>query len=139
MEFLAECDRKWVKIYGGDIDNDDSLESNLQVFISSVTSQKERENISRRTKEALKRRKEEGVILGRKKGVMKLDKEQDKNIAEIKNLIENGTKLYAIAKKYDVTPLTLTRFIKKHNLDINKPTKKEDINTLWFFFNSLHI
>jgi DNA invertase Pin-like site-specific DNA recombinase len=115
MEFLSCCDRKGVKIYGGDIENDGSLESNLQVFIASVTSQKERENISRRTKEALKKKKEEGVILGRKKDKMILEKKPN-NIIDIKNLIENGTKLYVIAQKYETTPLTLSKFIKKHNL-----------------------
>lgn len=116
MEFLACCDRKGIKIYAGDIKDDGSLESNLQMFVSAMSSQKERENISRRTKEALKKKKEEGMILGRKKGVMKLDKEQDKNIIDIRNLILTGTKLYAIANTYNITPLTLTKFIKKHNI-----------------------
>ena len=119
MEFLSCCDRKGVYIYGGDIDNNNTLESNLQVFINSVTSQKERENISRRTKEALKKKKEDGVILGRPKNKMILDKDEN-NIINIKEAIENGVKIGILAKKYNVTPLTLSKFMKKHNIAKNK-------------------
>lgn len=115
MEFLSCCDRKGIKIYAGDINNDGSMESNLQIFVSAMSSQKERENISRRTKEALKKKKEDGVILGRPKNKMKLDKDPN-NIKNIKEAIENGVKLYVLAQKYDITPLTLTKFIKKHDI-----------------------
>ena len=127
IEFLASCDRKGITVICGDI-KDNSLESNMQMFIASITAERERENISRRTKEALKKKKEEGVILGRRKGVMTLDKD-DNNIKDIKNMIDNSVKLYAIAEKYDVTPMTLTKFIKKHNLKEKtniENIKKED-------------
>lgn len=124
IEFLASCDRKNVQVICGDMtDNSNSLETNLQMFIASASSERERNNISRRTKEALKKKKEEGVILGRRKGVMILDKDE-KNIADIKKMLDDNVKLYAIAEKYDVTPMTLSKFIKKHNLkEIKDETK----------------
>lgn len=33
-----------------------------------------------------------------------------------KDMINQNVKLYAIAEKYDITPMMLTKFIKKHNL-----------------------
>jgi DNA invertase Pin-like site-specific DNA recombinase len=129
IEFLASCDRKGIQVICGDmVDNSNSLESNLQMFIASASSERERGNISRRTKEALRKKKEEGVILGRKKGIMTLDKDEN-NIKDIKNMIDNNVKLYSIAEKYNVTPMTLTKFIKKHNLKPQKDNSDKKMQT----------
>lgn len=122
MEFLACCDRKGIMVHAGDIKADNSMESNLQMFVSAMSADKERADISRRTKEALKRKKEAGIILGRKKGVMTLDKDEQ-NINNIKESIEKGVKLGTIADTYKVTYATLHKFIIKHNL---KPIIEEE-------------
>lgn len=124
MEFLACCDRKGIQVICGDLDDNlNSMSSNLQMFINAMSAERERLNTSRRTKEALQKKKEEGVILGRRKGIMMLDKDE-KNKEDIQQLLNDGVKLYIISKKYDITPLTLSRYIQKHNLQKIKNTKE---------------
>lgn len=117
MEFLAECKRRKINVYStlGDIPINDDATSNLLLAVTAWKSQVERENLSYRTKIGLQAHKANGSILGRKAGMI-LEKNKDDNIKDIKELINNGMKLKAIAEKYKVTPITLRKFIKKYNL-----------------------
>lgn len=91
---------------------DDSVQSQTMIFALSMASQLERDMISTRTKDALARKKKEGVIMGRPKNKMKLDIYLD----EIKKLINEGVKQTHIAKKYNTSTVTMSKFIKKNNL-----------------------
>jgi DNA invertase Pin-like site-specific DNA recombinase len=81
----------------------------------SIASEIERDLISKRTKEALKARKAQGMKLGRPKGAgkSKLDAYREEIIALLKN---GATKAY-ISKKYKTTPPNLHNWLKKNLID----------------------
>ena len=114
MEFMANAASKNVKIYftKTDFKVDGSITSQILTFSYSLVAQVERDIISSRTKTGLQRKREQGVILGRPKGKMKLDEHLDK----IKKLIDQGVKLKSIAKLYNTSSVTMTKYVKKHNL-----------------------
>lgn len=115
MEFMAKCSENKIQIYctKTDFKIDSSIQSQMIIFSYGLAAQIERELISSRTKSALKQKKADGVILGRRKGNMIL--ENDKNSkTDIKNLIDMGVKKKAICKKYNTTLPTLNKFIEKH-------------------------
>jgi DNA invertase Pin-like site-specific DNA recombinase len=122
IEFLALCKRKKVNVYSlvEDIPKDCDAMSQLICALNSWKSESERNMISFRTKQALKFKKEQGIKLGRKLGSSKLEGKdginKHKNIIDIKKLMDNGTKYKAIAKKYDVTPMTLMKFVNNNKL-----------------------
>lgn len=119
LEFLAECKRKKVNVYStiGDVTLDDKVDTSALILMTAWKAQIERDNLSYRTKIGLQARKEKGVVLGRKERmVLEHPDNFEKNKTDIKNLIEQGMKLKAVAKKYNTTMPTLRKFIKKHNL-----------------------
>lgn len=91
-------------------DNDITTKVMLSTF--SLISEMERTFISERTKESLSYKKRMGVKLGRPRGVGKsrLDEYKD----EIFSFINNGSTLVWISKHYNVTPTTLSNWLKKH-------------------------
>lgn len=129
MEFLAQCDRKGVEVYARDMGSDDLVESSLQLFVVEMTSQRERENIKTKTKEALKVRKKIGMELGQPENIMKLDKNgkgiyrNEKNEEDIHRLIREGVKKN-IAERYNMHPIVMGKYIKKWNL--KKPKEERD-------------
>jgi DNA invertase Pin-like site-specific DNA recombinase len=76
----------------------------------------EREIISSITKSALTVKKSEGVILGRKKNVSKLDNHKD----DIIKMINDGVKLNMICKKIGCSSFTLSMYIHKYGLKNNE-------------------
>ncbi len=92
------------------------LNSKVLAFAFGLTAEIERTLISQRTKEALARKKAEGIQLGRPKGSVSLNSRLIHNIHEIKKLILERKKLKEIAKLYQVNPRTLNRFIQRHPL-----------------------
>lgn len=128
IEFLAGCDRKQVKVYPGDINIDpNDTKSCVDLFLAAMQSQTERLNTSNRTKEALRRKKELGMKLGKKKGIMKLDKfghfyRNEKNEDDIHKLLKEDMKIKKIASKYNCTSVVMGLYIKKWDL---KKTKDE--------------
>jgi putative DNA-invertase from lambdoid prophage Rac len=117
MEFIAKCSERKIKIYisNSSFKIDDSLESQCMIFAYSLSSQIERELISQRTKAGLDRARREGRYGGRPKGSHKLIEHIDK----IKYMVNNGVTNIYIAKKYNVTPTTVCRFIKDFELRKN--------------------
>lgn len=114
MGFIADLLQKKVKIYftKTKFEIDNSINSQTMIFAYSICSQIERNLISIRTKDALNKKKKDGQILGRPVGKMVLDSKLD----EIKKLINEGVKYKIIAKKYNTSPMTITKFVKKNNL-----------------------
>lgn len=77
----------------------------------SLCSQIERELISTRTKDALAKKKKDGVIIGRPSNKMILDGK----VEEIKKSIDDSVKLKVIVENYN-SQTTITKSIKKHKL-----------------------
>lgn len=79
--------------------------------ISSIFSQMERTLISQRTKEALARKRSEGVILGRPKGSSKIWKRLISEKDKIAELLKNKVTKTKIAKLYGISRVTLYKLI----------------------------
>ena len=91
LEILELAAKKQVSVHiaKNNLVMDDSLQSTITATILGLAAQIEREFISVRTKEALSRRKKEGIKLGRPKGQaerLKLDDYNDEIINYIKNV-----------------------------------------------------
>lgn len=91
----------------------DDIPSKVLAFAFGLSAEIERSLISQRTKEALARKRTEGVILGRPKGSVnapeKLKLYHKKT--QIERLLANGFSYNKIARAYHVDPKTLKRFI----------------------------
>ncbi|WP_244421933.1 hypothetical protein [Ktedonobacter racemifer] len=71
--------------------------------------------ISQRTTEALAARKQQGMLLGRPKGVGK--SKLDEYEAEIRALIKNGSTKTWIAQRYGTTRRNLSHWLKQHSIE----------------------
>lgn len=92
----------------------DDIQSKVLAFAFGLSAEIERNLISQRTKEALARKREEGVILGRPKGKKSSHvKLSGKEIA-IKTLLEQGVSQSKIAKLFKVNRMTVAKFIKEY-------------------------
>ena len=80
----------------------------------SMVSEMERDFISLRTKESLSVKKNNGVKLGRPKGTGK--SKLDQFSEEIKSFRKNGTTITWLGKHYGVSTLTVSNWLKKHNV-----------------------
>ena len=91
----------------------DNVQSKILAFAFGLVAELEREMISKRTKEALRRRKMNGQAIGRRKGSKNkrhvLDGKEDKIIA----LLNAGVAKTKIAKDLKISNGTLYDFIKK--------------------------
>ena len=92
--------------------NSSDISTTALVFALEISAQIERQMISERTKNALQAKKAEGMILGRPKGISKLDDHQD----EIKKYLAINLNLTAIAKLVGCNRQTLTNWLKLNNI-----------------------
>ena len=117
MEILHICMNKECKVWTIK-DNyrlGDDIQSKVLAFAFGLSAEIERNLISQRTKEALARKVEEGIILGRPKG-RKTSPEKHKLFGMDEIIYEYlliGISQRKIAKIMDVDRNTLNRFIKK--------------------------
>ena len=88
-----------------------TLEAKVIAFAFSIASEVERRLISLRTREALARKKAEGIKLGRPKNVSSKLKGKE---SEIKELISSGIPKIQICKKFKISRSTLYKFICKN-------------------------
>jgi DNA invertase Pin-like site-specific DNA recombinase len=92
---------------------DQSIQSKIIAMAFSMAAEIERDLISQRTKEALRFKKAQGMILGRPgPGKSKLDPYRP----EIEGLLANGSTQKFVAGRYDTTEANLHNWLKKRGL-----------------------
>ena len=116
MRILEFCMLHEVKVYTvkDGYELGDNIQSKVLAFAFGIAAEIERDMISQRTKEALARKRLQGVDLGRPKGRKSSPdkyKLYGKN-ALIKGLIDEGISQRKIAKICKVDRNTLARFLK---------------------------
>ena len=94
----------------------DDIQSKVLAFAFGLSAEIERNLISQRTKEALARRRAEGIVLGRPQGRKSSPDKLSGKETLISELLRNGTTLRKIAKICKVDRSTLTRFIRRAGL-----------------------
>ena len=105
LEILEEAAQKGVSVHiaKNNMVLDGSMQATITATILGLAAQIEREFISTRTKEALSKRKQEGIKLGRPKGeanILKFDAFRD----EIMEYLKKGINKRAISKLVDCYP-----------------------------------
>lgn len=115
MEVLNECMNRDIKVWtikdnyrlGSDIS------SKVLAFAFGLSAEIERNLISQRTKEALARKKAEGVVLGRPKGSKSTKTKLTGQEKQIKELLEKKVSYSAIGRIMGVHRLTVSSFVKE--------------------------
>ena len=122
MEILALATQKHIRVYSvkGNWQLDDSIQSKIIALVFSMAAEIERDLISKRTIEALRFKKAQGMTLGRPKGIGK--SKLDIFRPEIESLLANGATQKFIAKRYHTTEANLHHWLKRHGLKKEKPT-----------------
>ena len=116
MEILSIAMQKGINVYAvkGDWQLTNSIQSKIIAMAFSMASEIERDLISKRTREALLAKKQNGMKLGRPKGVGK--SKLDPYRVEIEALLKNGSTQKFIAKRYGTTEANLHHFLKQRGL-----------------------
>lgn len=125
MEILNICMTKECRVWTikDNFRLGDDIPSKVLAFAFGLSAEIERNLISQRTKEALARKKAEGVILGRPKG--QAPKREHYKLAKkenlVKDLLAEGVSQRQIAKICKVDRNTLARYIHVFLLPFNEP------------------
>jgi DNA invertase Pin-like site-specific DNA recombinase len=116
MEILSIATQKGINVYAvkGDWQLTNSIQSKIIAMAFSMASEIERDLISKRTREALQVKKQNGMKLGRPKGIGK--SKLDIYRVEIEALLKNGSTQKFIAKRYHTTAANLHHFLKQRGL-----------------------
>ncbi len=118
MSILQSCMEKDCKVFaikeGYELGN--NISSKVLAFAFSLSAEIERNLISQRTKEALARKKSEGMTLGRPKGSFAKETKLTGKEVDIKNLLDKKVSVCAVARIYGVNRLTVEAFVQKNNL-----------------------
>ena len=93
----------------------DDIQSKVLAFAFGLSAEIERNLISQRTKEALARKRSEGMVLGRPEGAKNSRYKLDGKETEIRRLLAKRWSLSAIARKLGVSKNTLKRWIDRNN------------------------
>ena len=90
----------------------DDIQSKVLAFAFGLSAEIERDLISQRTREALARKKAEGIQLGRPKGALSKSVKLSGKEEAIRILLDEGTSYAQIARLLHVDRSTLVRFVK---------------------------
>lgn len=118
MDILSICMEKGVTVQTIK-DNfclKDDIQTKVLAFAFGLSAEIERNLISQRTKEALARKKSEGVQLGRPKGSQNHKTKLSGKEEVIRELLYQGQSYSAIARIFHVDRTTLMRFAKSRGL-----------------------
>lgn len=115
MGILNECMNRDIQVWtikdnyrlGSDIN------SKVLAFAFGLSAEIERNLISQRTKEALARKKAEGVILGRPKGRKSTKTKLTGQEKKIRELLDKNVSFSAIGRILNVHRLTVSKFVKE--------------------------
>jgi DNA invertase Pin-like site-specific DNA recombinase len=99
----------------------DDIQSKVLAFAFGMAAEIERQLISARTKEALERRKAQGLKLGRPKGRSAQTDILDNHYEAIRASLRNGVTKTAIAKQMKCSRTTLYSWLASNNLIAQKP------------------
>jgi len=115
MEILHICMKKECKVWtikdNYRLGND--IQSKVLAFAFGLSAEIERELISQRTKEALARKKAEGVTLGRPKGKRAEKLKLSGNESAIRDLLSKGVSKSEIARIFHVNRMTVATFVNR--------------------------
>jgi DNA invertase Pin-like site-specific DNA recombinase len=118
MGVLNECMNREIQVWtikdNYRLGND--ISSKVLAFAFGLSAEIERNLISQRTKEALARKRSEGVILGRPKGHKSSKTKLTGQERKIEELLEKKISYSGIARILNVHRLTVSNFIKKMGL-----------------------
>ncbi len=121
MEILNICMTKECKVWTIK-DNyrlGEDIQSKVLAFAFGLSAEIERNLISQRTKEALARKRSEGVVLGRPKGRKSSHLKLSGKEETIRVLREQNVSKSEIARIFGVHRMTVDSFIKTNNLEDN--------------------
>jgi DNA invertase Pin-like site-specific DNA recombinase len=90
----------------------DNIQSKVLAFAFALSAEIERDLVSQRTKEALARRRSEGVVLGRPYGKKSSHVKLSGHEEEIRILLEKDTSKSAIGRIFGVNRMTVDSFLK---------------------------
>jgi DNA invertase Pin-like site-specific DNA recombinase len=113
MRILENLSRNEIFVYSNK-DNfklENTIESKVIAFAFSIAAEIERDMISKRTKEALKRKRQEGVVLGRPLGGLSKKKKLSDRESEIIEYLNKGLSFSSIARLMNVHRLTVAKMV----------------------------
>lgn len=119
MEILNICMKKNCRVWTikDNFRLGDDIQSKVLAFAFGLSAEIERNLISQRTREALARKKEEGIVLGRPKGRISSYTKLTGKEKMIKEMLNENKTITSIAKKCQVNRGTIYRFL-NHFKDI---------------------
>ena len=116
MEILSICMHKECQVWtikdGYRLGED--LQSKILAFAFGLSAEIERQLISQRTKEALRRMKDQGVRLGRPPGAQNRHYKLDRKRDAIVKMLASGISKREIARRCNVSPKTLYNWLSRH-------------------------
>jgi DNA invertase Pin-like site-specific DNA recombinase len=115
MSILHDCMNNDIKVFAikENYELGNNISSKVLAFAFGLSAEIERNLISQRTKEALNRKKAEGVILGRPKGSISKKRKLTGKEKQIKELLDKKVSVSAIGRILGVHRLTVTAYLAK--------------------------
>lgn len=115
LDIIRLCSEKGVKIYTvkDRYVLEDTIQSKVLVTVMGLAAEIERDLLRQRTREGIRRARENGKVIGRPKGRMNTRTKLTGKENYITKEIEKGMKIAVIARKLRVHSVTISRFLKE--------------------------